>query len=430
MIDNAAMMATPAFTVMSERAAENAAESAIPGGFAALLAMIGAAIDTPVPDGPKPEIVRRAGKPGGKTLPVAVTALPLAVNLADHAAADPASHDCSDESPHETPLPAQTMVTLPAALAAAQQTAAPPPVPTPASTDHPDNAPVPARTGDWSRSPALSVASLPQSAVTVQSPLPSGILVPEEPVAQPQPPVLRELPDMPPSGDARPPAPGAGPASPAQAGPGVSATDQPDVPARRTETALPSAPEAAGDLKIAATAPDPVITAENPHPRAAPAPAFAGGHTPATAPHDFAGLVDRITAARTAAAADDVVRATISHRDFGRVSLSFEPGEGPLTVRVASSDPAFTPAVQVAVQAALQTAGSSGDDGRGNEPRPDGTPGQSGHHAPDGDAQTNGSHAHQRPGGPRAPTVSPAPHRTETDRRHGPVSRRDAAIYA
>jgi len=44
-----------------------------------------------------------------------------------------------------------------------------------------------------------------------------------------------------------------------------------------------------------------------------------------------------------------IVRTAIGHGEFGKVTLSFQPVDGGMAVRLASPDPAFAPAVQAAI---------------------------------------------------------------------------------
>ena len=74
-------------------------------------------------------------------------------------------------------------------------------------------------------------------------------------------------------------------------------------------------------------------------------------------PTDFATLVDSIARARSEASANATgpVGVTLSHGDFGRVSLQITPRDQGLTVTMHSADPGFAPAVA----AAASTSGGS-----------------------------------------------------------------------
>ncbi|WP_309622747.1 hypothetical protein [Novosphingobium sp.] len=69
---------------------------------------------------------------------------------------------------------------------------------------------------------------------------------------------------------------------------------------------------------------------------------------PPTRPQDFAALIDRLSAAREAAAPQSVT-VSLAHADFGRVQLNFRHEDGTLAVSLASADPDFA---RIAAQAA------------------------------------------------------------------------------
>jgi len=81
----------------------------------------------------------------------------------------------------------------------------------------------------------------------------------------------------------------------------------------------------------------------------------------------MANLVDRLVEARAAARATtspQVVQASITHAEFGRVALRFEQGEDGLSVSMSSADPTFAGAAQAALASARPvTAGTSADAG-------------------------------------------------------------------
>lgn len=98
-------------------------------------------------------------------------------------------------------------------------------------------------------------------------------------------------------------------------------------------------------------------------------PSAAAGAAPALAPpqtgHDFAALVDRLIAARDAAgpdAAPDAVNVAVRHAEFGQVSLQFRHDEGGLSVALSSADPGFAQAVQSALPAAAAAAAADAAD--------------------------------------------------------------------
>ena len=76
---------------------------------------------------------------------------------------------------------------------------------------------------------------------------------------------------------------------------------------------------------------------------------------------DFAALVDRLVEARAAArsgASPQVVQASISHVQFGRVGLRFEQGGDGLSVSMTSADPEFTRTAQAALAAQPAVVGA------------------------------------------------------------------------
>jgi hypothetical protein len=125
-------------------------------------------------------------------------------------------------------------------------------------------------------------------------------------------------------------------------------------------------------------------------------PAVTAPSTAATAeaPTDFAALVDSIARARTDSgdAAASAVGVTLSHGDFGRVSLQFTPREEGLSVTMRSADPGFAPAAA----AAAATGGNSdpGNHHTGQQAQP--SPSQQ------SPAQNNGSGSGQAPQGDTA----------------------------
>ena len=105
---------------------------------------------------------------------------------------------------------------------------------------------------------------------------------------------------------------------------------------------------------------------------------------PAETPTDFATLVDSIARARneggTASAA--AVGVTLSHGDFGRVSLQFTPRDQGLAVTMHSADPGFAPAVTAA---ASTGAGRDAAHRQPDQQAPDNSHGHGSGHAPRGD---------------------------------------------
>lgn len=139
------------------------------------------------------------------------------------------------------------------------------------------------------------------------------------------------------------------------------ALTSPEVTVLDTEPAQLRVPVVAGD---AAPAP-------------APAPSLPASE-PATRPHDFAALVDRLTAAREAMQPQSVSIA-VAHRDFGAVRLQFRQEDGTLSVALASADPDFARAVAAAppVQAPPATEAGSFQPGRSSSDSASSNSGQS-----------------------------------------------------
>jgi hypothetical protein len=85
---------------------------------------------------------------------------------------------------------------------------------------------------------------------------------------------------------------------------------------------------------------------------------------------DMAALVDRLVEARAAARSglsSPVVQASLTHTDFGRVSLRFNSDEDGLSVSMASSDPDFAPAAQAALAQAPAVSASAQGHGAGQQ---------------------------------------------------------------
>ena len=96
-------------------------------------------------------------------------------------------------------------------------------------------------------------------------------------------------------------------------------------------------------------------------------------------PADFAQIVDRLVTARDSAADGAPLRpvqVSLSHAEFGKVSLHFTADKSGLTVAMASSDPGFAPAVQAAAPISQAAAGSDANAQSGsNQPSPRSEPG-------------------------------------------------------
>lgn len=73
----------------------------------------------------------------------------------------------------------------------------------------------------------------------------------------------------------------------------------------------------------------------------------ASSAAPGPARHDFAAMIDRLFEAREMAGAQPVAM-TLRHDDFGAISLNFRSSDDGLTVTMASADPDFARAINVA----------------------------------------------------------------------------------
>ena len=108
-----------------------------------------------------------------------------------------------------------------------------------------------------------------------------------------------------------------------------------------------AAPQLAPTLGDELEAPATAIAASAP--AAAPPAVFSAvAPAPLDQPHDFSALIDRLTAAREAAAPHSI-SISLPHADFGRVQLHFRNEDGALAVSLASADPDFA---RIAAQAA------------------------------------------------------------------------------
>ena len=118
---------------------------------------------------------------------------------------------------------------------------------------------------------------------------------------------------------------------------------------------------------------------------APPVTVSAAAPAPLERPHDFSALIDRLAAAREAAAPQSV-SISLPHADFGRVQLHFRSEDGALAVSLASADPDFA---RIAAQAAPPVLAAS--EARGA----DHAPGQ-GSARSDGQAASASGHGNQR----------------------------------
>jgi len=193
------------------------------------------------------------------------------------------------------------------------------------------------------------------------------------------------------------------------------ATSAPADPA--VSDAFIAATPAALPQVVSPEVPDTTLT-KTPAPAASPL-------TAAPAPHDFAGLVERLVEARDAVA-PLAIRTALHHAEFGRVAMTFSTDQGALAVQMASPDPAFIPAVAAAAQAGMNA--DSGQSHNPNQPpRHDGPPqtstsAQGGSNQPQ--AQSSGRDAREPPSARNA-DLRETPHPREPKR-----ARDDGGIYA
>jgi hypothetical protein len=165
-------------------------------------------------------------------------------------------------------------------------------------------------------------------------------------------------------------------------------TRTPDAPAAAPVTraalppasAQPAAPAHSGAAEARPAADAPPAPAGNPAATMIPAMASAtlsilatpaiAAPAPVETPTDFATLVDSIARARSESgdAAANPVGVTLSHSDFGRVSMQFTPHEQGLSVTMRSADPGFAPAVAAA--AASSGSGDAGGNARSHTDQP------------------------------------------------------------
>lgn len=110
--------------------------------------------------------------------------------------------------------------------------------------------------------------------------------------------------------------------------------------------------------------------------------AASSGTAGQTGTTDMAALVDRLVEARAAARSglgSQSVQASVTHADFGRVSLRFNQDDDGLSVSMTSRDPGFAPAAQAALAQApaVAASGQSQSTGQqGSHQQGSGQPGQ------------------------------------------------------
>ena len=135
-----------------------------------------------------------------------------------------------------------------------------------------------------------------------------------------------------------------------------------------------------------------------------------------TRPQDFAALIDRLSAAREAAAPQPVT-VSLAHADFGRVQLHFRHEDGALAVSLASADPDFA---RIAAQAAPPVIAlpepRSTEAATGSQPSGTRSEGQSAQSAAGGQQR---GHSHDRRSGDQHHSASQPRARATADRQAG-----------
>lgn len=148
-----------------------------------------------------------------------------------------------------------------------------------------------------------------------------------------------------------------------------------------------------------------------PHSLLATAPAAAPAR-----PQDFAALIDRLSAAREAAAPQPVT-VSLAHAEFGRVQLHFRHEDGALAVSLASADPDFA---RIAAQAAAPVIAlpdpRSTEAAAGNQPASPRSEGQSAQSAAGGQQR---GHSHDRRGDDQPHSASQPRARANAERHAG-----------
>lgn len=308
---------------------------------------------------PQPSIVHASVKSGQTpATPLAATVQPRAPIVPRPTAPADASVQAVRLEPIEiVPVPVQTIASSPdqafppeTTMAPAPATAQPGPLPVVTPTTTPlAEAPLPIATvaPDHSdASPAQRTAPMHLATTAPDARVSLRSAVPDAPDAQPSAIPHATLRD--PSAKLRTAAPEERPGQ--TAGP-----DEPERPASRPLD------RHAGVQPLPAEA--------TPVPNVAPASdgAATTAPSPTETPQDFDTLVSRLAEAREAAS-PHVVRTALTHGEFGRVSMQIGHEDGGLSVTMASRDPEFAGAVQVAA-AAMAGSASTGSE----QPRQDGS---------------------------------------------------------
>ncbi|MFM5924038.1 MAG: hypothetical protein ACKOPG_07635 [Novosphingobium sp.] len=411
MIQPAACLSLPALALPADAAGPAAGEGAEGADFGALLALQGQAAvpegDAAVPSSALPDVAAAATAPAspGKILPPVFPAL--------QSAPPPAQAGTIKPGGPAAPMPAQARKERSLARPEAKTAANEEPLENP---DAPAAAPVqptPAHGTAALPDPAARVTAEPEQAAFRDRAAGSGQL------NSAAPPLLARVLTYAPSSAQ------AARLSHAQAGgketpvslPSPQAALQPAAaaftrPAEEVRIALalprsPAAPQLAGEGKAASpdspTEPAAALSLSGSAAPAPTSPALSIQAAPQIRPHDFAALIDRLSAARDAVQ-PQAVSITVAHHDFGPVRLHFRPDEAGLSVAMSSADPEFARAAAAAPPAVLPVNASA--EASFGQSRSDGAAGQTG--TPAGGGQSRGASNGQRDGHGQ-PRANPSP---------------------
>ncbi len=162
-----------------------------------------------------------------------------------------------------------------------------------------------------------------------------------------------------------------------------------------------------------------------------PGPATTSGTTLPEKPMDFAQLVDRLVAARDAAAPEQL-RVSLPHAEFGKVSLKFAQDAAGLSVAMSSADPDFAHAVAAA--APIQSQASTSEPSGSSPRQQDSSSAQSntqGHNAQGHNAQGHNAQGHNAQGhntqGQASNQQDQPPHRSSANDPRSTAPQSDAA---
>lgn len=193
------------------------------------------------------------------------------------------------------------------------------------------------------------------------------------------------------------------------------------IAALSERTPITLAPQEGGAVQ---TPPAPQITFAVPGTPVQASAVSVGALLPASAPHDFAALVDRLVEARDTALAVQAPRAvtaSLAHADFGEIAIRFEHRGDALSVALSNPDPEFARAVQtVAPTVQAQLGGEGGASSHRNDAQGQAVQGQGA-----GSSSGHSSQAQSQQRGSGAPARNPTP---QTDGGDGRLHRHDGVF--